>query len=98
MSAGCGLQRGIFMSLMWTVGLAALVMSAGAAPALAQESGIQLRSVRVLAADPEAAATFYEKAFGMSETRRPVNSATFKEIVINSGSTTAVARKAASTP
>ena len=54
--------------------------------------------MRVLAADPEAAAAFYEKAFGMSETRRPVNSATFKEIVINSGSTTDVARRAASTP
>jgi predicted enzyme related to lactoylglutathione lyase len=85
------------MNLKLTVGLAAVVVWAGAA-AQAQESGIQLRAVRVLAADPEAAAAFYEKAFGMSETRRPVNSATFKEIVINSGSTTDVARRAASTP
>jgi predicted enzyme related to lactoylglutathione lyase len=90
--------KGVFMNLVRRVGLAALVVSAGAAPGLAQESGIQLRSVRVLAADPEEAATFYEKAFGMSETRRPVNSATFKEIVINSGSTAEIAKRATSTP
>jgi predicted enzyme related to lactoylglutathione lyase len=64
----------------------------------AQESGIHVRSIRVLATDPEAIAKFYEKAFGMSETRRPADSATFKEIVINSGSTVEEARKAASTP
>jgi predicted enzyme related to lactoylglutathione lyase len=86
------------MNPMLKVGLAALVMTVSAASALAQESGIQLSSVRVLAADPEAAAAFYEKAFGMSETSRPVNSPTFKEIVINSGSTAAIARKAVSTP
>ena len=66
--------------------------------ATAQESGISVRSVRVLATDPEAIATFYEKAFGMSETRRPANTATFKEIVINSGSTAAAAKIATSTP
>ena len=86
------------MNLILRGGLSALVVMASAASALAQASGIQLRSVRVLAADPEAAATFYEKAFGMSETRRPVNSATFKEIVINSGSTVDIAKKATSTP
>ena len=85
------------MNLKLTGVVAVVVIWAGAA-ALAQESGIHLRGVRVLAADPEAAAAFYEKAFGMSETRRPVNSATFKEIVINSGSTTDIARKATSTP
>jgi len=52
----------------------------------------------VLATDPEAVATFYEKAFGMSETRRAANTATFKEIVINSGSTAEMAKKATSTP
>jgi predicted enzyme related to lactoylglutathione lyase len=52
----------------------------------------------VKAADPEALATFYEKAFGMSETSRPVNTATFREIVINSGSTPDLARKAATVP
>jgi len=66
--------------------------------AIAQESGIRVRSVRVLAADPEAIATFYEKAFGMSETRRPASTATFKEIVINSGSTAEIAKRATSTP
>ena len=68
-----------------------------AAIATAQESGIRVRSVRVLATDPEAIATFYKKAFGMSETGRPVDTATFKEIVINSGSTPEKAKTAAST-
>ena len=66
--------------------------------ATAQESGIRVRAVRVLATDPEAIATFYEKAFGMFETRRPANTATFKEIVINSGSTTEGAKLATTTP
>jgi predicted enzyme related to lactoylglutathione lyase len=70
----------------------------GSRPAGAQETGIRVRSVRVLATDPEALATFYKKAFGMSETRRPVDSATFKEIVINSGPTVELARQATSTP
>ena len=69
-----------------------------ASAASAQERGIQVRSIRVLATDPEAIATFYEKAFGMSETRRAANSATFKEIIINSGSTVEIARMATSTP
>ena len=50
------------------------------------------------ATDPEALATFYEKAFGMSETRRPANTPTFKEIVVNSGSTAEMAKNATSTP
>jgi len=78
-------------------GLAAFALSA-AAPALAQEAGVTVRSIRVLAIDPEAAAKFYEKAFGMSETRRPVNTETFKEIVINSGSTSEKAKAAKTTP
>ena len=76
--------------------LAACVLAAATA-AMAQESGIRVRSIRVLATDPEAVATFYEKAFGMSETRRPANTATFKEIVINSGTTADLAKKATTT-
>ena len=68
------------------------------AMATAQESGIRVRSVRVLAADPEAMAAFYKKSFGMSEIRRPANSATFREIVVNSGSTVEMAKLATSTP
>jgi predicted enzyme related to lactoylglutathione lyase len=86
------------MKSMLTLGLGAVMLAAVAAPALAQESGISVRSIRVLANDAEASARFYEKAFGMSETRRPVNTATFKEIVINSGSTAEKARAATSTP
>lgn len=78
--------------------LVAIAVAGVFAPALAQETGVNVRSVRVLATDPEALAAFYEKAFGMSETRRPANSATFKEIVINSGSTPELAKKASSTP
>lgn len=77
--------------------LAAAVLAA-ATVATAQESGIHVRSIRVLATDPDAVATFYEKAFGMSETSRPVNTAAFKEIIINSGSTVELAKKATSTP
>jgi predicted enzyme related to lactoylglutathione lyase len=65
---------------------------------MAAQSGIHVRAIRVLATDPDALATFYEKTFGMSETRRPINSATTKEIVINSGLTPDTARKATSTP
>src|SRR5271168_4158692 len=64
---------------------------------MAQESGIHVRSVRVLATDPEAIATFYKKAFTMSETGRPADTAAFKEIVINSGSTVEKAKAATST-
>jgi len=78
--------------------LAMAVCVLTAATAAAQESGIRVRSVRVLATDPEAIATFYEKAFGMSETRRAGNSPTFKEIIINSGSTSEIAKKATTTP
>lgn len=77
------------------------VVSAGilaAALATAQETGIRVRSVRVLANDPEAIATFYKKAFGMSEIRRPADSPTFKEIVVNSGSTVDLAKASPGTP
>jgi predicted enzyme related to lactoylglutathione lyase len=84
------------------VGLAALALAtsaaAMAAPAMAQETGITVRSIRVLATDPEALAVFYTKAFGMSETRRPANSATFKEIVLNTGSTPELAKASTATP
>ena len=76
----------------------ALCVLAIATSAAAQESGIHVRSIRVLATDPEVIATFYEKAFGMSETRRAANSATFKEIVINSGTTVEMAKKSTTTP
>jgi predicted enzyme related to lactoylglutathione lyase len=66
--------------------------------ASAQESGIRVRTIRVLATDPEAIATFYKKTFGMSETSRPVETPTFKEIIINSGSTAELARKSTTTP
>ena len=69
-----------------------------AAPAFAQEAGITVRSIRVLATDPEALAKFYAQALGMSETRRPVDTATFKEIVLNAGSTPELAKKATSAP
>jgi predicted enzyme related to lactoylglutathione lyase len=78
--------------------ISTLCMLAFAAVATGQESGIRVRSIRVLATDPEAIATFYKKAFGMSETRRPVDTATFKEIVINSGTTVDLAKAATSTP
>ncbi len=74
------------------------VMAAGTSMAAEMETGIRVRSIRVLAADPEAVATFYEKAFGMSETRRAANSATFKEIIINSGATPEKAKAATSSP
>ena len=57
---------------MFQTTLAVCVLAA-ATTAFAQESGIRVRSVRVLATDPEAIATFYMKAFGMSETRRVGN-------------------------
>jgi predicted enzyme related to lactoylglutathione lyase len=77
--------------------VAACVLAA-ATVATAQEGSIHVRSVRVLATDPAAIATFYERAFGMSETRRPVDTATFTEIVINSGSTPDLAKQATTTP
>lgn len=82
--------------MSWIQAAAICVVAAAMAPA--QETGIQVRSVRVLATDPEAIATFYEKAFGMSETRRPANTATFKEIVINCGSTAEEAKMSTATP
>lgn len=75
----------------------AVCVLATATVATAQEGAIRVRSIRVLATDVEAVATFYKKAFGMSETSRPVNSPTFKEIIINAGSTAELAKKATST-
>ncbi len=80
-----------------TIGLAAWMVT-GAALAPAQDRGVHVRAIRVLATDPEALAIFYEKAFGMSETRRPMNTPAFKEIVINSGATPEQARTATTTP
>ena len=74
------------------------VIAAATSMAAETETGIRVRSIRVLAADPEAVANFYEKAFGMSETRRAANSATFKEIIINSGATPEKAKAATSSP
>jgi predicted enzyme related to lactoylglutathione lyase len=79
------------------IALAVAGMSA-APPAFAQETQIRVRSVRVLATDVDALAAFYAKAFGMSQTRVPVNTPTFKEIVLNSGSTPELAKKATTTP
>ena len=64
---------------MRVVKVALACVLAAATVAMAQETGIRVRSIRVLATDPDALAAFYEKAFGMSETRRPANTATFKE-------------------
>lgn len=81
----------------------AILSAAASAPALAQEpsgqeTGVKVRSVRVLAKDVDALAKFYADAFGMSETRRPADTAQFKEIVLNSGSTPALAKQATTTP
>ena len=80
-----------------TLGLAA-GMIVVAAVAAAQDRGIHVRAIRVLASDPDALAIFYAKAFGMSETRRPMNTPTFKEIVLNTGATPEQARAATTTP
>ncbi len=83
--------------LLLAMGLA--VAGLASAPlAVAQETGVSVRSIRVLATDAEALAKFYAQAFGMSETRRPVQSATFTEIVLNSGSTPELAKKSTATP
>ena len=81
-----------------SLGRMAAVVLTVATTMTAQESGIQVRAVRVLANDPESLAVFYEKAFGMSEIRRPLNSPTRKEIVVNSGSTVELAKKATGAP
>lgn len=75
-----------------------VLLLAAAAAAGAQETGIHVRSVRVLATNPDTLAAFYEKAFGMSETRIAANSPTLKEIVINAGTTAELALKATTTP
>ena len=80
-----------------TLTIGAIVLGA-ATIALAQEPGTRVWGVRVLATDVESVATFYAKTFGMSETARPVNSATTKEIVLNAGSTPDAAKKATTTP
>jgi predicted enzyme related to lactoylglutathione lyase len=76
--------------------LVGLIALGWATASLAQDN-IQVWSVRVLATDAEAIATFYEKAFGMSEVARPVNSATTKEILLNFGATPEIARRATTT-
>jgi predicted enzyme related to lactoylglutathione lyase len=86
------------MRVVTVTAAVAACLLAGATVAAAQESGIHVRSIRVLATDPEALAVFYEKAFGMAETRRASNSPALKEIIVNSGSTAEAAQKAASTP
>jgi predicted enzyme related to lactoylglutathione lyase len=78
------------------LGALAVAMAGLATPALGQE--VHVRSIRVLVLDPEASAKFYEKAFGMSETRRPVDTASFKEIIVNTGATPAAAKAARSIP
>jgi predicted enzyme related to lactoylglutathione lyase len=82
--------------MSWIKMAACLLIAATMASA--QESGIRVRTIRVLATDPEAIAKFYEKAFGMSEIRRPVTTATLQEIVVNSGSTVELAKQARATP
>jgi len=74
------------------------VMLSTATAARAQAPAVQVWGVRVLATDAEAVAAFYEKAFGMSEVTRPVNSATTKEILLNFGATPDIAKKAATAP
>jgi predicted enzyme related to lactoylglutathione lyase len=86
------------MKAIITAAWLALGGLAVAAPAFAQETGVTVRSIRVLATDPEALAKFYSTALGMSETRRPVDTATFKEIVLNSGSTPELAKASKATP
>ena len=83
--------------LLLAMGIAMAGLSS-APLAFAQETGVSVRSIRVLATDAEALAKFYAQAFGMSETRRPVQSATFTEIVLNSGSTPELAKKSTATP
>lgn len=83
--------------MRWTQVALAVGLTMSGSAALAQETGIHVRAIRVLATDPEALAVFYEKAFGMSETRRPVNTATTKEIAINSGATPEIARTSTDT-
>ena len=81
------------------LGAIVLVAAMGFLPtAQAQETGIKVLSVRVMADDPEALAVFYSKAFGMSEVLRPVDTVTFKEIVLNSGSTRELAMASKDTP
>lgn len=84
-------------AILAAAGLATALLAAAPA-AIAQETGVTVRSVRVLATDVDVLAKFYSEAFGMSETRRPVDTPTFKEIVLNSGSTPALAKQATSTP
>lgn len=64
----------------------------------AQEPAVRVWGVRVLATDVDALATFYAKTFGMSETARPVNSATTKEVILNVGATPDAARRSPSAP
>jgi predicted enzyme related to lactoylglutathione lyase len=69
-----------------------------ATAALGQHAGSQVWGVRMLATDAETIATFYEKAFGMFEVARPVNTVTTKEIILNFGATPDAAKKATTPP
>jgi predicted enzyme related to lactoylglutathione lyase len=100
-----GLLAGVAILAVMTSGCAGTPDAASAGQmdhaahmAAMKSDGITVRSIRILAVDVEKSAEFYSKAFGMSETRRPANSATFKEIVLNTGATPEAAKKAMSTP
>lgn len=79
--------------MMATLALAAVGL---AAPAFGQDAHV--RSIRVLAKDVNAVTKFYEKAFGMFETRRPFDTDQFRETVVNSGKTLAEAKASKTTP
>lgn len=79
------------------VAVGALVLAASTL-CHAQDAPARVWGVRVLATDVEALATFYSKTFDLSEVSRPVNSATTKEVVLNSGATPDAARTATTTP
>ena len=80
--------------VMMTLAAVALTVAA----AQARQGGVRVAVVRVLATDPEALAAFYEKSFGMSETLRPVDTPTTKEILINTGATPDAAKRATTSP
>ena len=60
--------------MTWLKSLVGLVVLGVAMGAQAQDGGVRVWGVRVLATDVEVVALFYEKAFGMSEISRPVKS------------------------
>lgn len=74
------------MKRLISAALAAFAL-AQATPALAQVSGARVHSILVPAVDLERLAKFYSEAFGMWETDRPMNTETYKEIMLKFGST-----------